>query len=160
MTAPTTPLPEDINASTMVIRSQRGWWRHALDIVLTVTAWASFIYLWGRGLHTVLTGKDIDGFDLPWVQQLLPTLHDFSAYIVAILLQGLLLLLWARYNASRFRHRQRRTSTRPLEDQNLLRDYGVAPSGLAQLRRKTVSTIHHTRHGKIVQITSSDPQHR
>lgn len=151
-----TPLPSTITAETMVIRSQRPWWRIALDVVLTCIAWVGFIYLLVRGLQAALLRKDADGFEMPLIQQLLPTLNDISAYIVVILVQGLILLSWARYNSYRFRGKQRRIAIQPLSDENLIADYGIAAESLQALRQQTISVIEHTYNGSIAKI-SADP---
>lgn len=145
-------LPATIDASTMVIRSRRTWWRIALDVLLTVLAWLGFVLLWSRGLRNLLDHKDIDGLELPIVQQLLPTVHDLSIYVLAILLQGLLLLGWARYNFWRFHGKQRRGPIPALSDSRLMADYDLDAESLQRLRSQAVSVVEHAFDGSIVQV--------
>ena len=153
-----TALPATIDATTMVIRSRRTWWRSTLDITLTLLAWLGFLLLWGRGLRSMLQHKDIDGLELPIAQQLLPTVHDLAIYVLAILLQGLLLLGWARYNFWRFHGKQRRGPIPALSDSRLMADYDLDPASLQRLRTQAVSVVEHACDGSIVQVVTPAPR--
>lgn len=144
----------DINASTMVIRSARGYWRHVLDIFLTWMAWIFFSYLFARGIWSVLSSGR-EGADLPWLTPLLPGFSDLGVYLLAMLLQGGLLVLWARYNFWRFHGRTRRAPPAAMDDDSLI--YGIPADSLQQLREQPVSVIHHAADGRIVQVASSPP---
>lgn len=143
----------DINASTMVIRSARGYWRYGLDIFLTWMAWIFFSYLIARGLWLVLAGEH-DGIDLPWLAPLLPGFSDLGTYLLAMLMLGGLLLLWARYNFLRFRGSKRRAPAAAMDDHNLLRHYGIPAESLQCLRQQPVCVIHHAPDGRIMQVAS------
>lgn len=147
-----------IDASTMVIRSERGYWRHALDILLTWLAWAFFTFLVARGIWSVLSAQR-DGVDMPWLTPLLPGFSDLGVYLLAMLLQGALLVLWARYNFLRFRGQQRRAAPLPMDDDSLLRYYGIPADGLRRLRDLPVCVIHHAADGRIVQVAPGMPGH-
>lgn len=152
----TSQFAQEINTSTMVIRSARGHWRHALDILLTWVAWAFFTFLVARGIWSVLSGQR-EGVDMPWLTPLLPGMSDLGVYLLAMLLQGGLLVLWARYNFWRFRGRQRRAAPLPMDDDSLLRHYGIPADGLRRLRDLPVSIIHHAQDGSIVQVAPGMP---
>lgn len=147
-------LPTEINASTMVIRSARGHWRWLLDALLTAIAWGAFIYLFARGLWSVTTQR-MNGVDLPWLSQVLPTLSDLSVYIFAMLIQAGILLLWAQYNFWRFRGKQRRAPYTSLAQVNLLSYYGISAQSLHALRTLPISVIHHAHDGSITYTESS-----
>lgn len=147
---------QEINAATMVIRSARGHWRLALDILLTWLAWAFFTFLVARGIWSVLSAQR-EGVDMPWLTPLLPGMSDLGVYLLAMLLQGGLLLLWARYNFWRFHGRQRRAAPLPMDDDSLLRHYGIPADGLRRLRNLPVSVIHHAQDGRIVQVAPGMP---
>src|SRR5690606_7670545 len=131
----------DINASTMVIRSARGYWRHVLDIFLPWMAWIFFSYLFARGIWSVLE-REREGVDMPWLAPLLPGFSDLGLYLLAMLLQGGLLVLWARYNFWRFRGQTRRAPPPALDDDSLLRHYGIPPDSLRRMRQLPVCVIH------------------
>lgn len=146
-------LPEAINASTMVIRSQRGQWRFLLDCVLTVLAWLAFALLFARGIWSIAT-KNRDGIEMPFLSEIAPTVSDLGIYILAMLLHGGLLILWARYNYLRFRGKQRRSpSTAPLAQLKLMADYGITLQTLNELRTLPISVIHHAPDGSIIKAT-------
>lgn len=149
---PPNHLPPIINAETMVIKSQRGHWRWVLDCLLTVCAWISFFYLFTKGILSIATGQH-NGVSLPFFTQLLPTLSDLSTYILAMLLQGGFLLLWARYNYFRFRGKKRRSPFSQLTDVQLKADYDINAHTLQQLRSQPISVIHHAQDGRILKTT-------
>lgn len=146
----------DINATTMVIRSARGYWRHVLDIFLTWMAWIFFSYLLARGIWSVLA-RGSEGAELPWLAPLLPGLHDLGIYLLAMLLQGGLLVLWAHYNCRRFRGRTRRAPPAAMDDDSLLRYYGIPPDSLRCMRQLPVCVIHHAPDGRIMQVAAGLP---
>lgn len=137
----------------MVIKSQRGHWRWVLDCLLTVCAWISFFYLFARGIQSIAAGHQ-NGLELPFLTQLLPTLSDLSIYICAMLLQGGLLILWARYNYLRFRGKKRRAPFVSLTDVQLKVDYDINSETLQQLRSQSISVIHHAPDGRILKTTN------
>lgn len=147
---------QEINASTMVIRSERGYWRHALDLFLTWMAWAFFTYLVARGIWSLLSPQR-EASGLPWLSPLLPGFVDLGVYLLAMLLQGGLLVLWARYNYWRFRGSTRRAAPAPTDDDSLLRHYGIPAESLRRLRELPVCVIHHAPDGSIVQVAASLP---
>lgn len=147
---------QEINASTMVIRSARGYWRRLLDLLLTWVAWVFFSYLFARGIWSVLA-QERAGVELPWMAALLPGLADLSVYLLAMLLLGGLLVLWARYNFWRFHGHNRRAVPAAMDDDSLLRHYGIPADSLQRMRQLPVCVIHHAPDGRIVQVASSLP---
>ena len=147
---------QEINASTMVIRSARGYWRHALDLLLTWIAWAFFTFLMARGIWSVLAAPRED-IEAHWLMPLQPGLSDLGLYLLAMLALGGLLVLWARYNFWRFRGHQRRAAPLPMDDDSLLRHYGIPADGLRRLRELPVCVIHHAHDGSIVQVAHAMP---
>jgi len=144
----------DINASTMVIRSARGYWRQVLDIFLTWMAWLFFSYLFARGIWSVLSSGR-GGVEMPWLAPLLPGFSDLGVYLLAMLLQGGLLVLWARYNFWRFRGRTRRAPPLAMDDDTLMRYYGIPADSLDCLRQAPVCVIHHAPDGRIMEVASA-----
>lgn len=146
-------IPLEINASTMVIRSTRGFGRRVLDIVLTVLAWAFFSYLFAHGIWSLLS-EEREGVDLHWLAPLLPGFADLVVYLVAMLVLGGVLVLWARYNFLRFRGRTRRTSLAAMDDKSLMRQYDIPADSLKRLRELPFCVIHHAPDGRIVEVAS------
>lgn len=145
-------LPMEINASTMVIRSQRSALRHTVDAVLTLCAWLVFLYLFGKGIWAVGTHQ-AEGLDVPFLSRALPSVDTLTIYGLAMVLQALLLLLWALYNWSRFHGKTRRNTAYVLPDEKLTRSYGIDQSTLNSLRSSPISVIHHASEGSISAIT-------
>lgn len=144
-------LPLEINASTMVIRSQRSTFRHALDWIVTLLAWCAFLYLLIRGIMAVGSNQ-MQGVDMPFFSRVLPSVDTLIIYALAMVLQGVFLLLWALYNWSRFHGKTRRNAANTLNDAQLTRSYGIDQSALNSLRSQPVSVIHHAPDGAITAI--------
>lgn len=145
-------LPLEINASTMVIRSQRSTFRHALDWIVTLLAWCAFLYLLIRGIMAVGSNQ-MQGVDMPFFSRMMPSVDTLIIYALAMVLQGMFLLVWALYNWSRFHGKTRRSSANTLDDERLTRSYGIDQTALNSLRSLPVSVIHHAPDGAITAIS-------
>ena len=135
-------LPQEINASTMVIRSQRSALRHTIDWIMTLFAWLAFLYLLIRGIMAV-GSNNLQGVDMPFLSRAMPSVDTLSIYALAMILQGLMLLVWALYNWSRFHGKTRRGAAGAVDDERLSRS----------LRANPISVIHHAPDGAITAIT-------
>lgn len=81
-----------------------------IDVLLTLFAWVGFLYLIYKGLITALAHSPYIG-----VRPFFTTLDTVTFYILVALVNGLVLIGWAKYN--QFRFRVERRSRRPgLED--------------------------------------------
>lgn len=158
MSARPPAMANPITASTMIIRTQRGRWRVLLDSLLTLIAWVVFVYLFAAGIWSVVMHSHPGAVDLPWLSRLLPTVSNLGVYLLAMLIQGGLLLLWARYNWWRFHGQDRRARIAPLDDESLLRWSGIPAQALQRLRQAPVSVIHHAPDGSIYRVSSQDLQ--
>lgn len=145
-------LPLEINASTMVIRSQRSALRHAVDWIVTLFAWLAFLYLLIRGIMAV-GNNNLQGVDMPFLSRAMPSVDTLSIYALAMILQGTMLLLWALYNWSRFHGKTRRGASGVLDDERLTRSYGIDQNTLRSLRTNPISVIHHAPDGAITAVT-------
>lgn len=145
-------LPTEINSKTMVIRSQRTTFRHVIDLIVTLLAWFAFLYLLIRGIWAVGTNQ-IDGLGMPFFSRALPSMESLAVYGIAMLVQAVLLLLWALYNWSRFHGKTRRSNNGALPDEALTKNYGIQQNTLTSLRNNSISVIHHTHDGRITSIT-------
>lgn len=145
-------LPAQIDASTMVVRSQRSAVRHGIDWVLTLIAWMVFIFLFAKGIWAVGTNQ-LHGLDMPFFSRAIPSIDTLIIYGLAMLVQAVLLIVWALYNWTRFRGKTRRASALSLDAQRLSISYGIDSHMLQTLHSNSVSVIHHTPDGRISAIT-------
>lgn len=149
-----THISREINASTMIIRTQRSKFRQIADWVITLLAWCAFLYLLIRGIIAVGSGN-IEGVDMPFMSRALPSIDTLAIYALAMIMQGVILLFWAFYNWTRFHGKTRRSAANTLADERLMNDYGIDKVALNSLRSRPISVIHHTPEGSITAITSS-----
>ena len=96
-----------------LIFTERRLLPRIIDVLLTLIAWVGFLYLIYKGLITALAHSPYMG-----VRPFFTTLDTVTFYILVALVNGLVLIGWAKYN--QFRFRVERRSRRPgLEDHEL-----------------------------------------
>jgi len=96
-----------------LIFTERRLLPRIIDVLLTLIAWVGFLYLIYKGLITALAHSPYMG-----VRPFFTTLDTVTFYILVALVNGLVLIGWAKYN--QFRLRVERRSRRPgLEDHEL-----------------------------------------
>ncbi|MGY8526084.1 poly-beta-1,6-N-acetyl-D-glucosamine biosynthesis protein PgaD [Paracidovorax citrulli] len=141
-----------MNPQDLIIHSPRsrpGW---LLDALLTVLAWAGFVYLCATGLHAVLAHGQAQGPGVPFWEAMLPTMGTLTVYAVVALVNGVALLGWAVYNQYRFAGMDRRRSMPALRRDELAGSFGISPQRLDALQRAKVAVVAHEEDGAIAQV--------
>lgn len=113
------------------------------DIFLTIIAWLGFFWLIYAGVSSALAMQD---FNEPG--PFYTTLYSILGYFVMLLLNGLFLIVWAKYNQFRFRveRRKRRPELKRVE---LAASMQVAPEVIEQMAHGRIQTVYHDSHGNI-----------
>ena len=114
-----------------------------IDMVLTLAAWLGFGYLIYLGLVKALSENAFMG-PRPFES----TLVTLALYFLIALVNGLVLILWAKYNQLRFRveRRKRRPALAPKE---LAVSFHITPELVTELNKARVLTVHHNSMGGI-----------
>lgn len=114
-----------------------------IDLVLTLAAWLGFGYLIYLGLVKALAENAFMG-PRPFES----TLVTLALYFLIALINGLILILWAKYNQLRFRveRRKRRPALAPTE---LAVSFHITPELVTELNKGRVLTVHHNSMGGI-----------
>ncbi|WP_313048038.1 poly-beta-1,6-N-acetyl-D-glucosamine biosynthesis protein PgaD [Atlantibacter subterraneus] len=114
-----------------------------IDTVLTIAAWLGFGYLIYLGLVKALSENAFMG-PRPFES----TLVTLALYFLIALVNGLVLILWAKYNQLRFRveRRKRRPALAPKE---LAVSFHITPELVTELNKARVLTVHHNSMGGI-----------
>ncbi len=117
-----------------------------IDTVLTIAAWLGFGYLIYLGLIKALTENAFLG-PRPFES----TLVTLALYFVIALVNGLILIMWAKYNQFRFRveRRKRRPALAPTE---LADSFHITPQLVTELNKARVLTVHHNSLGGIATV--------
>lgn len=114
-----------------------------IDVLLTLIAWVGFIYLIYKGLINALAHSPYMG-----VRPFFTSLDTVTFYILVALINGLVLIGWAKYNQYRFRVERR--SRRPgLEHHELAESMRITPELAMELNKGRVMTVHHHENGEI-----------
>ncbi len=140
----------------MIIKTTRSRLASGVDAVLTAIAWLAFTYLFGASLVDVLSGQRTGGPGLGAIADALPTMETLGVYGVVALVNALILVAWARYNAYRFRGVDRRRSPTPLSDAQLAHSFGVPLQTRVASTQAKAMTIHHCKDGHISGIRIHD----
>lgn len=139
-----------------IIKTPRSCVSAAIDIILTALAWLGFLYLFGDGIVSILR-EDTPGLDVPLVSRLLPQMHSLVIYAVVGGSLGILLFLWADYNANRFRRLDRRKAPIILPYESLAASFGVDLMQVQTLHSSQTVRIHHTEDGRIQLLDFTPP---
>lgn len=114
-----------------------------VDAILTLTAWIGFSYLIYNGLITALAHSPFIG-----IRPFFTTLNTVTFYALVALVNGLLLIGWAKYNQHRFRVERR--SRRPgLEKKELATSLHLTEQAAYGLNHGRVLTVFHNENGEI-----------
>ncbi|WP_313082621.1 poly-beta-1,6-N-acetyl-D-glucosamine biosynthesis protein PgaD [Atlantibacter sp.] len=114
-----------------------------IDMVLTLAAWLGFGYLIYLGLVKALSENAFMG-PRPFES----TLVTLGLYFLIALVNGLVLILWAKYNQLRFRV-ERRKRRPPLAAKELAVSFHITPELVTELNKARVLTVHHNSMGGI-----------
>lgn len=117
-----------------------------IDVVLTIIAWVGFSYLIYKGLITALAHSPFIG-----IRPFFTTLNTVSFYAIVALVNGLVLIGWAKYNQYRFRV-ERRNRRPGLEDNELAVSMRITPELAMGLNKGRVLTVFHYENGEIEHI--------
>jgi biofilm PGA synthesis protein PgaD len=139
----------------MIITTTRSPVAAFIDTLLTALAWLFFIYLLGSGMLAILTGAR-SAPDLSPLARVLPSMGTLSIYVAVAVVNALVLLLWARYNAVRYGGMDRRSPSEHLDDVRLARSFGVDIVQRMRSARSKAMTVHHTDEGRIRGIDFHD----
>lgn len=135
----------------MIIKTPRSRVSALIDFVLTLLAWIAFSYLFIDGIVSIVEGNT-PGLAVPFMSRLLPTLRTLLVYAVVAVIIALVLLAWAKYNATRFGGLDRRKTPSALSDEALAASFEISENQLATLRESRRAIIHHTHEGVISEI--------
>lgn len=134
-----------------LIKTPQHWLPRLVDTLLTLVAWAGFIYLVVEGV-VMLLASGWHGPRLEWGSQLLRTMDTLLIYIVCSLLIGVVLLGWAKYNQVRAARYERRLRMPDLSRQALSCSFNVSVETLSRLHSSQVVTLHNDELGSLVWV--------
>ena len=118
-----------------------------IDSVLTLMAWAGFIWLIYHGVRSIWYSQ-LQGDLLP----LELTFDTVMFYALIALVNSLLLVLWAKYNQIRFSV-ERRTRRDELSDEQLAAHFGLQPAVLEQLKHSKIAVVSYNDDGTTLDVS-------
>ena len=122
------------------------------DVALTVLAWGAFLYLIYFDLMKELMLHPLASGPRP----IIATLGTISLYFLVAMLNGVALIIWAKYNQFRFRV-ERRKRRPDLEHDELAESFQVTPALVMELNKGRVQTVYHDHHGGIDHVEVNHP---
>lgn len=122
-----------------------------VDVLVTLLAWAGFLYLFARGILAMLR------YQGPGMASRLELLHatvdTLGWYFVIALFNASVLAAWAIYNQIR-RRVERRGKIPPLDDDKLSASFRLTPQLLRALRSGQVIVVHNDEQGGIDDVVA------
>lgn len=134
-----------------IIKTEQHWLPKTIDALLTLSAWAGFLYLITDG--AVPFAKQLiaqpEQFQSIVISAFIPLIMQLSNYAIAGALLGGILLTWAKYNELRAARYTRRERSPDLCDNSLSASFFVTLEDLSILRRNQILILHNTEHGDL-----------
>ncbi len=134
-----------------LIHTRRAWLPRVVDTVLTMLAWAGFLYLVVRGVGAVL---ELAPYSLG---ERLHALRVSASTLVWYLLIGAcnagVLASWALYNQIR-RRVERRSAIPALDDERLSISFCLTPELLRAFRSHQIIVVHNREDGSIADVVA------
>lgn len=121
-----------------------------VDIVLTLIAWAGFLWLIYTGVVETLIKRPEMG-----PRPVASTFNTLTLYLVIAVFYGATLIIWAKYNQFRFRT-ERRSRKPGLERDDVAESFRVSPELVTELSQARVSVAHHDEHGGLIGVDIKD----
>ena len=134
-----------------LIRTPQRPVMQAIDIFLTLMAWAGLVILLVRGLVPMLDSNGGPRIDAP----IFAALNTLQIYLWIALFNALILISWARYQQRRGRKfAQRRAEANALSDKHLSESFKLEDGHLEQFRKPGVLVIHNDEEGGVEDVKS------
>ena len=133
-----------------LIFTPRSRLAYAFEFLLTLVMWVFFIYLFLRDVIGVLQKPSV----LAAVGEsgmFSVLMGSLLLYALIALLNGAVVVAWAKYNAYRGRE-ERRKPIENLSNQELGASFGLSPKVLHGMHAARVMTVHHDERGTIHQV--------
>lgn len=132
-----------------LIHTRQGGLMRLVDVLVTLLAWAGFLYLFARGVLAMLhyQGSDVESR----LVLLHATFDTLGWYLVIALFNASVLAAWAIYNQIR-RRVERRGKIPALDDGKLLASFRLTPQLLRTLRSGQVIVVHNDEQGGIADV--------
>lgn len=138
-----------------ILYRRAGTWSLIIDGLLTVIAWAGFIWLIVTGIIDLMAHRE----NTPRVA--LPLMeHTFLASVSTIMVYvfiGVLIMLalvgWSKYNQWRWRGKERRKRFPALDLTALSSCFGASGHTLEQLQDAKIVTVHSDKHGDVKRLS-------
>lgn len=125
---------------------------YAIEFLFTLVMWGAFIYLFFHSVVGSLKRTSLlDGMDAS--DLLAPSTGSLTAYALVALVNGAIVVVWAKYNAFRGKE-ERRKPVAHLSAEELAASFGIGPAVLHTLQASRVMTVHHDEHGAIARVES------
>lgn len=129
-----------------LIFTERHMLPRLIDSLLTLIAWAGFIWLIYHGLVAVLYRQSELG-----TPTFTPTFATVIFYLLIALINTLLFIIWAKYNELRF-STERRTRRQGMTDAQLAIHFGLTEQHLAQLNQAQIAVLHYDNNGVVLDV--------
>lgn len=130
-----------------LIVTERRLLPRLFDTLLTLIAGIGFIWLIYQGVVSILQTQPEDEINL-----LRSTFTTLAIYLLIVLVNGLFLILWGKYNQLRFRV-ERRTRRPDFSDDQLATHFGLSPEVLAQLNQSQIAVVNYDNDGAVVDVS-------
>ena len=134
-----------------LVRTRQTTVMWVADVLLTLLAWAGWVWLLARGINAMLETHGGPRIEAP----IFAALNTLQIYLWIALFNALILISWARYQQRRGRKfAQRRAEANALSDKHLSESFKLEEGHLEQFRKPGVLVIHNDEEGGVEDVKS------
>ncbi len=135
------------------LQARRHRWVYS---TLTLVAWMLWMYLW---LPVVTLAAWYLGARTFIREIVIPDPRTMATlalgYLIVVVILGVALVVWSRYNLRRFRGRERRHASHPVSDREMQEWFRISPEKMERLRWEGSLIIEHDDEGQVLAVVES-----
>ena len=132
--------------NTLLIFTERRLIPRVIDAILTIIAWIGFLYLVYHGLIVSLANSPYQG-----IRPFFTSMDTVRSYILISLVNGMVLIGWAKYNQFRFRA-ERRYLKPELKECELAKSLYITSEVFIEMNKAKNIIIYHHDNGEIASV--------
>jgi biofilm PGA synthesis protein PgaD len=127
-------------------------------LAVTMFMWLVYVYLW-LPLISLLAwwfGYKTFKYHMVTLNGFLGLKSVFIGYFLVILGIGILLILWAKLEKFRFRHKKRRTGSRAVSHRAVAKHFNISEALLVSMQDEKIVTVEFNHHGEVADVVATN----
>lgn len=128
---------------------------YVIELLVTMLLWAAFVYLFFHRVMDSVAQTSLRNA-VESANLLSASTGSLTLYALIGLVNGVIIVAWAKYNAYRGKE-ERRKPIPHLRADELAASFGISPTVLHSMYATRIMTVHHDEHGAIANVEPGSP---